>query len=380
MTSVTQRWLPTFLPALLALLLIGQILLYQSVPDNQDLLRYFESSAWVVGDGQLYVSVFSEYPLLANLLFASVRTLNALAGGNFLGFSILWISLSACVTGYTCHTALQFIHARFPLRNDWWAALAWLSPGILFFSVMRFDIYPALATLLMLIHLSRRQNTQAAIYLGIAISLKGYALIFLPAIALFLHINQGIREAFRFCLLALALPLLSLLIVLSYADWQALLSPFQFHAQRAYNADSIYLLLHQLTGTNINDPSWQQLPKALQVFWVILPFWLKPSSFNELIETLTLVLLGVMSFSVFYSPQFAIWLLPIISLSAATRSTIWLLVYSLATIGYFLVAGNQEPSTLLLLITVLAILRFGLMGNALFNIYSGRYRTDRSTA
>lgn len=366
MTPIIQRWLPILLPGFMAALLITQILFSGTVPDNQDLWRYFESSAWVSGEGQLYVSIFSEYPLLANLLFGIVRALSrtpAVTAEGFTGFAIYWVALAAITTGYTIHVMRRLVGTRFPARNLWVTLLAWLSPAVLFFALTRFDIYPALATLLMLVYLSRARYLTAAFWLGIAICLKGYALIFLPAISAFIYVHHGFSQTLRFCTLTLTLPLLSLLTVLSYGGWDAMLSPFLFHANRSYNADSLYLLVHALTKFNINEAPWHILPGILQLLFVIYPLMWRPTNFDDLVESLTRTITGVITFSVFYSPQFVIWLLPVASLSARRPTTVLTLLYALATTGYFMVASSPTPIALLSLISVLTLLRLALIGS-----------------
>lgn len=361
MSPVVVRWLPTSIVALSSVLLITQVLHAQQVPDQDDLQRYFESSAWVVGNWVLYKDIFSEYPLFANLLFAAVRWLNVFFGNGFLGFSIIWITLAALCTSVTCSIALRFVAQNAPNNDLWILALSWLAPGILHFALLRFDIYPALATLGMMICLYRKRYRMAGLWIGLGIALKGYPIFLLPVILIYTQRQAGGRALVHFLLPALAIPSLSLLAILAFAGFEGLLSPFQFHGHRDFNPDSTYTLLRHLLDAPLHASDMSPLPLVLQALCVVLPLFFRQEDFDELVSALTFTLVSIINFSVFYSPQFAIWLLPIAGLSRDRAMQYLLLAYALWTAGYFAVEALQNTSSLLVLITGLVTLRLALM-------------------
>ena len=146
--------------------------------DGHDLTVYLRSSNWVVGSGRLYQEVFSEYPLLANLVFGLVRGVSEALRSGRNGFYVVWMAfaLMAYITG------VYQVHRHAPKENIW----IWLALGPLYFSLFRFDIYPALTTLLALCAIRGRRHLEGTIWLGITAAFKGYALFLLPAYVVFL--------------------------------------------------------------------------------------------------------------------------------------------------------------------------------------------------
>ncbi len=64
------------------------------VTDTYDMNVYYASSSWAVEGGRLYREVPSEYPLLANMIFAAARVLGYLVFPGKLGFYAVWIALA----------------------------------------------------------------------------------------------------------------------------------------------------------------------------------------------------------------------------------------------------------------------------------------------
>ena len=67
------------------------------------------------------------------------------------------------------------------------AVLAWLAPSPIYFALFRFDLYPAVVTLMFLLAVRRTAYITGAIWLGVAVALKGYAMFLLPRL---LHIHD----------------------------------------------------------------------------------------------------------------------------------------------------------------------------------------------
>ena len=84
---------------------------------------------------------------------------------------------------FTLKSIKQFINKDIALKA------AWLSPAILLFSGSRFDIYPVLFFVLSLINLKKDRLFISAIYLGISICLKGYAIFILPSCFYYISVN-----------------------------------------------------------------------------------------------------------------------------------------------------------------------------------------------
>ena len=140
--------------------------------DDFDIRVYFASARWVIEGGRLYREVGSEYPLFANIIFATLRFLAYLLHPGFYAFKGLWVASAWLVY-------LWYVY-RFVKDIGIFVALAWLAPAPIYFALFRFDLYPAVATLMFLFAIRRTAHIEAAIWLGVAIALKGYALFMLP--------------------------------------------------------------------------------------------------------------------------------------------------------------------------------------------------------
>src|SRR3974390_2536953 len=100
MTASRHKYLPFLIGGFLtASVLVGAFSLFlgqkkfgiRLAYDPHDLEVYFRSSRWIVDGGRLYYDVVSEYPLLANIIFAVSRYLGYLIYPGLFGFSCVWI-------------------------------------------------------------------------------------------------------------------------------------------------------------------------------------------------------------------------------------------------------------------------------------------------
>jgi len=317
--------------------------------DPADMMVYFESARWIIEGGRLYREVPSDYPLFANIIFAVARYLNNMlhAGSPGLytglrGFYCLWIASTSMV--YLCAVY------RIATGTTILAALAWLAPASIFFAVFRFDIYPVAATLLSLFAIQRTRYIEGAIWLGVAAALKGYALWLLPAYCVFIVYQRGVAAAIKVGVLAVAPMLLSLLATLIFTGWEGMIAPFSSQALRTLNGESTFDAFNYLFGVRMipDGPTVRWVGQSLQVACAIAAAAMRPRNFDDLINAFLFAVLGFMSFSVFYSPQYVLWILPLVSFS---RSRIMLisaislswLTYLYNPIGFWLYWADNPP-------------------------------------
>jgi hypothetical protein len=303
--------------------------------DPSDLNVYFDSARWVIEGGCLYREVSSDYPLFANLIFATVRYLgNLLDPGIFrhpglFGFYGLWITSTWLVYLYALY--------RIATGTSMLAALAWLAPAPIYFAVFRFDIYPAVATLMALFAIRRASYIKGAIWLGVAVALKGYALFLLPAYCVFMVYQRGFATAIKLGALAIAPMILSLFATLAFAGWEGMFAPFKFQVLRTLNGEATYDAINYLLGFSVipelSEVRW--VGHALQVACALAAAAMRPRTFDDLVNTFLFALLGFISFSFFYSPQFVLWILPLISFSGSRIMLISAILLSWLTYLYY---------------------------------------------
>ena len=206
--------------------------------DPNDLIVYFNSSAWAVGKGKLYIDVRSEYPVLANLIFGFVRFFSSkvrFLTSDFNNYSLIWI---ACAS--VAFVSLLSGAADKKAVPASWVPLLILAPATIYFSLSRYDIYPAVLSLWGLDYLRKRKWNFAALLFGLCIALKGYALIFIPSFFIFCWYQIGFGPAVIAAAIMLSPTLLSNLAVLVWGGEQALLAPYKLQLFRKFNGESTF--------------------------------------------------------------------------------------------------------------------------------------------
>ena len=200
-----------------------------------------------------------------------------------------------------------------------------LLPASLYFTVNRFDILPAFLCLLSLLLLQRRQFVCSAVVLGIATLTKWYPLMLLPIYLLYDYtarrrLNWWMILAFCLtCLIIIAPTLLT-------GGLDALLVPYLFHAGRGVDLASLPGLaafaMENWFNVNPAGPLWFGVFTILQV--LIVPFSLfdRMDTFDKVLHWCILILTPFVLFSRIYSPQWLLWLMPMLLLAARSRMDI----------------------------------------------------------
>ncbi len=332
--------------SLLLICLVGVLVLYQfwnlitsTVPfgirfffDEVDVSIYFKSSRWAAGQGILYKDVFSEYPFFANLIFGFFRVLAEffqLFSSSLQNFWFFWISGAWFIYVWILYQVATKISKQ--------ALWVWLAPAPLYFSLLRFDIYPAVMTLLALFAIRKEKYFQGAFWLGFAIALKGYVLFLLPSYFVFLCYRKGFLTSLKITAFCLVPFLFSNLAVFAYSGLEGLTKPYSFHITRDLNRESSYdaiiYIFHLQFLRNILD--FPKIARFLQIGISLFAAWLQPKRFKDLVDSFLLAIVGFMSFSTFYSPQFVLWSAPIACFSRSRWINFFAIAFSWMTYLYF---------------------------------------------
>jgi hypothetical protein len=340
--------------------------------DPHDLRVYFNSAGWVAGQGKLYLDVRSEYPILANLIFGFVRWLSPkmrILNGEFRNFSLLWMAFAAA--------ALLCLLVCLPKRNVvWrsWLIVLLLAPATVYFSLLRYDIYPAVFCFFGLDCIRRGKWKLGAVLLGFCVALKGYALVLVPALFVFCFFQIGMTEALVVVLIALLPLLTSQLAVFIWGGQEALLAPYKLQVFRGFNGessfDSLFFLVSRL---GVSQPSITKLstwllkahiPKMLQSAVGLGVCLFRPSRFEHFVDAAFLVVLGFITFSPFYSPQYVLWLIPFLFFTADQILLFLGILLAWSSYLYFPVSyqlRSIHPVFFSLTLFAVAAIRFSMM-------------------
>ena len=304
---------------------LGKSFPIRLIYDYHDIQVYFKSTNWIVGEGKLYLDVQSEYPFLANILFAFCRLISlplSIFINSFTSFSITWCLLSL-LAWRICFKAIHPF-----VDNDISKSIAWCLPALIYFSLNRYDIYPALFVILCFSSISRKKIYLGALYLGIAIALKGYGLFMMPSLVYYLYKNYGKGKALKFTLVALSPFALGNIIVLISLGPLAFLSSYEFHAYRTFNGQSTW----DTFGLQSIVTSFHLAPTLCTALASIAGYLRKPRTLHDCADSCLLSVVGFVSSTVFYSPQFCLWFLSLSSFSK--NKIVILLTTTLAFVAY----------------------------------------------
>lgn len=277
--------------------------------DDYDTSVYVNASRWVNGPGTLYVDVTSEYPPAANLIFAAVRLVaDALRPlpGDLDSFVWVWVTVNWWVYLAVARLTLR----RLPRHALW----LWVNPVTLYFSLLKFDLYPTALTYLVLHAASRERYLTAAAWLGLAAAVKGYPLFFAPVFVAFVWRRAGFSQALRGAVICGPIFVGPLVVVASYAGVGNATLPFRYHAARVLDeraGASLYdVLIHNLGLGQVRSVNHNRVPTLLQLATVALAVSLWPARVDRFASSAALAVMGFVTFSRFFSPQFVIWLVP----------------------------------------------------------------------
>ncbi|WP_100498016.1 glycosyltransferase family 87 protein [Geodermatophilus chilensis] len=281
------------------------------------------------GEGALpYLDARVEYPVLTG----AVMALAALVSGWYdrLAATVGVLPAVPPVESYTVVTALLMslcalvvVRAVLPLtgRRPWDTAMVALSPVLLVYAFNNWDLLAvALATLGMWAW-ARQRPVLAGALLGLGVAAKLYPVLVLGALFL-LCLRAGLLRVWLRAALAAAGAWLAVNLPV------ALLAPenwgwfFAFSRQRPANPESIWNVLLTVTDNRVLDGPLAEgetpsvlnavvavllLALAAWVAWLVLTAPVRP----RVAQVAFLLVAGFLLLNKVYSPQYALWLLPL---------------------------------------------------------------------
>jgi len=332
------------------------------VNDSHDRHKYAVRGSWFSLSKIPYTEVFSEYPQVATYFFALpyvlletiisrdkiLIDLSQISNVSHLPYPPRNIFLSNEIVHYYAVvfsflmmvSSFLSISLLYELRkNHKNLSLLLLLPASLYFTYNRYDIMPCFLSLLSLYLLSKKQYKMSAFVLSIGMLTKWYLLLLLPIFLTYYYsthnkINWSMIIIFSLTSFMIILPTL----ISSGID--GLLVPYKFHFSRGVNNESLFYLINYLSNktlnTNITNKFTFPLFFLLQLSIVPLCITSKILSFEKVIKWSALSILIFMLFAKYYSPQWILWISPLLILDAIKRvDAIWIVLFDLITYIYF---------------------------------------------
>lgn len=243
-------------------------------------------------------------------------------------YDVTWVILTICAVIAVVATALT--HRRRP----WDAALLALAPGLLFTGTINWDLLPLALTALSMLAWSRHRPGWAGVFLGLAVATKFYPVVLLGPLFL-LCWRAGRMRAFWTALGGAALAW----AVVDVPVWIRTPSGFgwfyAFSQERGIDLGSPYLVANLLGGYHLTTDQWNKLAIiAFAVLCVGVAYVaLRAPQRPRLPQLFLLVSLAFLVTNKVYSPQYVLWLIPLVALARPRWRTF--LVWQAAELLYF---------------------------------------------
>jgi hypothetical protein len=220
---------------------------------------------------------------------------------------------------------------------------AWLLvlPGVLYFTLNRFDVLPALLTALSLACLGRRRLGASAVFLAAATLVKVYPLLLAPLVVRYLWAERraALTWTAAYCAAAAALLLLPLLT----ADWQAVAGPYLVQLGREPMGSTIYgHVVPQAFAANDALGRGFRFGTLALVMAALLST--RPPDLASVLRRGAVAIITFTVLSVFDSPQWLLWLMPLVVPLAGQSRRVLVLVAALDVVTYLLFPVTFDAS------------------------------------
>lgn len=323
--------------------------------DAFDIGVYWKRAQFVASGKVPYRETFSEYPVIATLSFALPLVADPDLGRR--AYRLAWNLLMALP--FTA-ALLLIQRARRAAEVQAWPIVLMASPTLIYFSVNRFDILPALTCLASLALFHDRRFVAAHVLIGLGVNIKWYPAVLFPvylayhleAEGLFRSRLRGIwrSQSLRYGLVFVGTVAFVALICIAAFGWEGYARTYRFHGRRGAQ----YFNLYWLAVRGLEQMGWKSafvMPKLSVLFlagqvsivWVLLVKRLRSMRDVDRYAVLSVVLFIV--FAKVDSPQWIVWYVPLaLTFVRQPRTLAAILLLTLLNYGVFPLAFDElEP-------------------------------------
>jgi len=282
-----------------------------------------------------YIHMWIEYPQFATYLWVLLY----LWVGSRLKEFILFHQLVQLPMQVLMSLLVYQISRRFMSEvNAFSSAVVYgLCPLVIFVWFSRYDVIPTFVTMLSISLILRERYSSSFLLLGIGTMMKWYPATLLPAYLVYLAKNKISLKAiveyvciFSVTCLIPTLPFLSMRPL----EWvMNTLSPLA-HLSRGQNQESLPGLIAFLLYRDFEQEyRLSTLFRILHIAGPLSPLLLLPKRREELIGSCTITILTLLTFAKFYSPQWIVWVTPLLLVAIRNRGD-WLKFWALQLTVY----------------------------------------------
>jgi len=297
--------------------------------DYTDRMVYYERGKWFTEN----TPPISEYPQIPTLLFGINHSV------------IMWLNTDIQPIVYLAFFSLEMMLVLFimfkillellPPEHSNYAFLVLLPPTI-YFAYNRFDILPALLCLIAYRASTKKQWILVSFLLAIATFTKWYPVLLFPG---FLIYATMVESKFQWKMIAtFAISSLTILIIsFLHGGLESIQAPYILHISRSMEYVALPVLIDKFLKyafeININLTYYFLFFFILQISApIIIVIYFKINSLDLLIHYCIITIAMFILFSRIWSPQWFLWLLPFLILSANNiKVAVLIIVYNIVT-------------------------------------------------
>ena len=294
----------------------------------------------------VYVTAPFEYPVLTGGFVDVARRLTdlfgvkaapGLSGQQVLDNADLFYSICAVML-FACFLALVVMQ-RHMGGVRWWptAMMVAVAPVVMAEGLINWDLFAVTLTAAAMFAWSKKYPYVAGVFYGLAIAAKLYPLFILGPLLLLCLRSQRLREfAKMFAAAAIAWVLMNGPVFLaSPAGW---LYFWQFNVDRGADLGSVWYVLN-LAGISVPNPGvWSFVLMMLGCIGIAALIFLAPRR-PRVGQVAFLVIALFLAVNKVYSPQYALWMLPLLALARPTWRE-WAIFNAAEMVYYFAIWGH----------------------------------------
>ncbi|MFH1565160.1 MAG: hypothetical protein ABIC82_04935 [bacterium] len=284
------------------------------IKDPGDFEVYFLRSFLFIGESPNGIKNFSEYPQLA-LLFLTIPRFFV---DNFFQYTkTLIIMLSLCFISFLIVNIKLLKKINNNINYIWLLFL----PSVIYFTFNRFDIFPALLVQISLLLFFTKKYKSSFFVVGLAILAKWYAFLLLPILFIYLKDRISKKKIYNLFLILFFTIIIPFFITLYCRGLLSVFEPYIFHSMRGKEPGSLYALV----------PNFYMIKyififlQFIGIFFVLLKA--KIQNYKDIINWSAVLIMVFILFCPIFSPQWIIWFLPLLVLTADTKKLVFLIIF-----------------------------------------------------
>jgi len=280
--------------------------------------RAFGQGQWAFSGGDQA----AEYPALQGLVMWATAQISSDSPITYFRINIFLIAL--------LFIASAFILYRIRPDLSYLYAIAPTGIAALF---INWDLWAIVTMLLSIYWFDRKRETLSAVTLAISIATKFFPIVLLLPIAIIFLRRQDIRGAIRYIALTLSV-FVAINIPFALTTPQGWWRFYELNLERKADWGSLWYALSVL-GLDLAAINYLSILTLLIVITAVSIFLLQVERTLPLSESALYIFIGVMAVSKVYSPQFVLWLAPLVILALRDKRDLpWFWGWQIAEIGY----------------------------------------------